>query len=139
MDDAGHAPSPPGGGKRRGGRPPVDSAQRRRPLSVRFSPAESDELTAAARAAGLPVSVYVRDRALGRPVRGPVPEVNRAAYAELARAAGNLNQLAAHANAGNVVDGAELRHVIEAVRDQVQTLRLALLGVPADAGTEGGA
>ena len=50
-----------------------------------------------------------------------IPAVNRDAYAELARAAANINQLARKANSGEVVD-------FDLVRAELATFRLALIG-----------
>jgi hypothetical protein len=47
----------------------------------------------------------------------PAPAINREAWAELARAAGNLNQLARHLNAGGFMhDGPELAAELEKFR-----------------------
>lgn len=51
-----------------------------------------------------------------------VPEVNRTAWAELARVAGNLNQLARHLNTGGA---AEVREVLA----EVQAVRQKLIGL----------
>jgi hypothetical protein len=56
-----------------------------------------------------------------------VPELNREAWRALARAVGNLNQLAHHANAGERV-GSELADELAEVRAQVAQLRKELVG-----------
>lgn len=50
-----------------------------------------------------------------------IPAVNRDAYAELARAAANLNQLAKKSNTGEVID-------FDQVRAELSKFRLALIG-----------
>lgn len=54
-----------------------------------------------------------------------VPEINREVYADLAKLAGNFNQLARAANAGRVVVPLPL---LKAVQDKLTRLRLELLG-----------
>lgn len=70
---------------------------------------------------------WMRVAAMGRRLPVGIPEVNREAWAALARTVGNINQLAHAANAGQpvVVDS----HLLAEVRDQVQALRRQLLGV----------
>jgi hypothetical protein len=58
-----------------------------------------------------------------------VPEVNREAYAELAKLAGNLNQLARAAHEGRAVVPFPL---LKATHDALNALRLELLGVGRD-------
>ncbi|MEP7452166.1 hypothetical protein [Phyllobacterium sp. SB3] len=131
-EDKGHTPPSPGGRKRRGGRPLVpDAERRRRSASIRFSPAESLDLAVAAGAAGLTLSAYLRARVLGHQVRGPVPELNRNAYSELARTTANLNQIAAHLNGGGAYSD-DLRRLLESAARETRGLRLALLGISED-------
>lgn len=103
--------------------------------TVRMTALEGAELAAHARQAGVSISKLIRQRSLGQ--RAPVaaaPELNRAAYAELARTAGNLNQLAHHLNqvqvAGQaqVIDLAQVRALLEKTIDQVGGLRADLIG-----------
>ncbi|MDT7953054.1 MAG: mobilization protein [Acetobacteraceae bacterium] len=111
----------------RGGRPRKAAEDKRTAtISVRLTPDERVRLTAWAGPAGL--AEYLRRAGLGRRARGRiVPELNREAWTELARALSNLNQLAHASNAGRTL-GPELAPLIESVRDQVAALRLSLLG-----------
>jgi hypothetical protein len=118
--------------RRRGGRPKGDpAAVRRTSIGVRVSAAEYDALRAKAEQMGLTPAQWLREAALARRLPSPpVPPINRQAYAELARLAANLNQLAHAAHTGRPVsvDSALLR----SLRDEVQRLRLALLGLTED-------
>lgn len=69
------------------------------------------------------VSTYVRETALGRTPAAAIPTINHDTYRELVRLGTNLNQIAHHLNAGNVVTlelgrrlSGELAHVAELVR-----------------------
>lgn len=74
---------------------------------------------------------YMRRRALRAPLPVVVPEVNRAAWVELGKLAGNLNQLVRRLNLGQVaaVQPADVATVAR-VEVQVQALRRALVGHP---------
>ena len=74
-------------------------------LGVKLTPDELEAAKASARSAGLSVSDYVRARILDKPVvaKSKVPQVNVKVYAELARSASNLNQLAHHLNEGRIM------------------------------------
>jgi len=94
-------------------------------------------------AVGIPeLGVYVRQAALSqRAPRAVVPEVNREAWWSLARATANLNQIAAHLNGGGRFDErgtARLTHLLDAVREEVRLLRLALTGPIRDDADDGG-
>lgn len=79
-----------------------------------------------AASAGLRPAAFVRAAALGIKLHA-VSEVNAARWAELARTCANLNQLAHHANAGQLVDVSP--DLLFSLYDEVQSLRQALLGV----------
>jgi hypothetical protein len=102
-----------------------DSCRRTRTIGVRVSPAELGGLEQKAAEAGLDLSSLLRAAGIACWIPPPpVPAVNLAEYAKLARLAGNVNQLAHQANAGHaVVDGGLLREVA----DEVRRLRLALV------------
>ena len=103
---------------------------RHKSLSIRLNSVEHGEVLRRADGSGLPPTVWIRRAALSRIVpRPPVPELNRAAYAELARLAGNLNQLTKAAHEGHVDIAPEF---IEKIRESVQELRLGLLGAGND-------
>lgn len=113
--------------KNRGGRKQLPANEVRAVrLQPGFSMPEIETLEARAEALGLGVIEYIRAAALGQQIKS-VPAVNRAAYAETAQLAGNLNQLSKKANEGGKVD-AELAQLLTKVYDNVQALRLALCG-----------
>ena len=95
-------------------------------IGVRVSPAELDALQAKAEQMGMTPAHWLREAALSRRLpTPPVPAINRAHYAELARLSGNINQLAKLANTGHpvTVDSAFLQRL----GTEVAQLRLALL------------
>lgn len=75
-----------------------------------------DEVSALDRRRGrMSRAAYLRAAALHRPPP-TVPEVNREQWAELARTAANLNQIAHRLNAGDALPLAEVRAALEAFR-----------------------
>lgn len=114
--------------KGRGGRPKAAQGERRgRTIGVRVNAAEWDTLQRKADCVGLPLSQWLRQVALSCIIPRPlVPEINREAYAELAKLAGNLNQLARMAHAGKAIVPFPL---LKATHDVLKRLRLSLLGV----------
>ena len=119
--------------KRRGGRPKGDpAAVRAATIGVRVSASEYETLKTKAEQMGMTPAQFLRDAALKRRLPSPpVPAVNRAEYAELARLAANLNQLTRAANEGRPVTVAEA--LLERLAGEVSRLRLALLGVEGEA------
>lgn len=114
--------------KGRGGRPKGDpSAVRASTIGVRVSAEEYAALRAKAEQMGMTPAHWLRDAALSRRLPSPpVPAINLDQYAELARLAANLNQLARAANEGRpvTVDAALLQRLAA----EVGRLRLALIG-----------
>lgn len=88
-------------------------------VSSRFSPSELATLDA--RRGKIPRGEYVRRCTFGTPPV-PIPEPNTQKYAELARVAGNINQLARAVNMGGLVDVGSL------VRE-LGVFRMRLLGI----------
>lgn len=131
QDGSRHTPPSPGGRKGRGGRPAKADSERLKTVPLRMTDSERQEAQEQANEAGLSLSAYLRARTLGKRVRSIVPAVNRAAYAELARTTANLNQIAAHLNAGGGTDTSVmgLRQLLEQAAQEVRILRLALLGI----------
>ena len=115
--------------KGKGGRPKIDpAAVRRSTIGVRVSEAEYTALRERAEEMGLTLAQWLRHAALTRRLPSPpVAAINREHYAELARLAGNLNQLAHHANEGQMVSVNE--DLLQQVSREVSRLRLALLGM----------
>ena len=112
------------------GRPKIPPENVRRSVSVRLNAAEWDNIRRKADAAGLTPTAWMRLAALSRQLpRQCIPEINREAYAKLAKLAGNLNQLARAANEGRAVVSFP---VLKATYDQVKRLRLELLGAADD-------
>ena len=114
--------------KGRGGRPRGDpSAVRASTIGVRVSAEEYAALRAKAEQMGMTPAHWLRDAALSRRLPSPpVPAINLDQYAELARLAANLNQLARAANEGRpvTVDAA----LLQRLAGEVGRLRLALIG-----------
>ncbi|GIK26486.1 MAG: hypothetical protein BroJett006_27320 [Betaproteobacteria bacterium] len=104
-------------------------------IKVRVSSEERLALEELARAARLPLSLLVRNAALGlkiEPAPPAAPEVNIEKYGELARLAGNLNQLTRHMNEGHILASdsqrLDLQDVLSRTLINVQHLRRELLG-----------
>ena len=121
------APTPPRRG--RGGRPKSEPGTGRlTTVSTRVSAAELAALQAKAAQMGMKTADWLRHAALSRRLpSAPVPEINRTQYAELARLASNLNQLAKAANREQIVVVNNV--LLTQVLAEVSTLRLALLGL----------
>jgi hypothetical protein len=106
------------------GRPLLPQEKIRRRLDLYLTEEERGDAQAKASQARMPLAVYCRSAILGHQVK-TLPPLRAEAYAELARVAANLNQLAKAANQGRVVDvSADL---LIAVYEQVQALRKELL------------
>jgi hypothetical protein len=116
-------PAPGGQGKkRRPGRPAAADPRER--ISLRLSGAEARALIDAAVAVGMPTTTYIRNAALGRRLI-VLPQINRAAWSELGRTSGLLNQAVAMAHAGRLPG--DLRPVLFDLAEQVRRLRLDLV------------
>ena len=118
------ADAPP---RRRGGRPKGDpAAVRVETIGVRVSPDEYAALRVKAEQMGMTPAQWLREAALTRRLPSPpVPAINREEYAELARLAGNLNQLTRLANTGEPVTLSEA--TVAELSEEVRRLRLALI------------
>ena len=118
---------PPHQARRKGGRPRLDPASVRAvTIGVRVSPPELAALQAKAVHMGMAPAQWLRHAALDRRLPpAPVPAVNREQYAELARLSANLNQLARHANHGEVVSVDV--DLLRCLSTEVRQLRLALI------------
>lgn len=89
-------------------------------LSVYFTAAEMERLKDAA--GEMQPAAYLRSLAFEEgPVR--VPEINKKAWSDLGRAAGNLNRIAMILNAQGRADAKE-------IKDALARFRRALIGVP---------
>lgn len=127
--------------KRRGRGPaPLDPADlRTHTVSVRLNAAELAELDHNRAPVRMQRGEYLRAASWGK-LPPTIPAINREAWANLARAVGNLNQFQAAINEGRAAGYPA--QTIEQLRDQVQQLRSELLGIqapasPSEAGNEG--
>lgn len=78
-------------------RPLMRESQLRRQFKTYFNEAELSAIEEKAHAAGLSVSTFIREAAIGKKIAA-IPTVNAQHWGELARLAGNINQLAKRAN-----------------------------------------
>lgn len=126
--ETGAGAAPARQGKAKGGRPKGDPAQLRgATIGVRVSAAEYAALRVKAEQMGMSPAQWLREAALSRRLPSPpVPPVNREQYAELARLAANLNQLARASNSGRAVTVTDA--LLNGLAAEVRRLRLALLG-----------
>jgi hypothetical protein len=116
--------------RRRRGPAPLDEIERRgHCVSVRLSAAELAALDERRAAVRMQRGAYLRAAALLR-LPPSVPEVNREAWASLARAAGNLNQIARHLAGGDAV-------VVSEIRAALAEFRRGLIGADLAAADEG--
>jgi hypothetical protein len=115
--------------KSAGGRPKGDPADLRlATIGVRVSAGEYASLRERAAQMQMTPAQWLREAALSRRLPSPpVAAINREQYAELARLAANLNQLAHLANEGGRVTVADT--LLTRVASETRQLRLALLGV----------
>lgn len=118
--------------KPKGGRPKGDPFDvRTATIGVRVSQPEYHAIKTKAEQMGMPPAQWLRDAALSRRLPSPpVPAINREQYAELARLSANLNQLARLANSGQLVT--VTNGLLERMTDEVNRLRLALIGTEKD-------
>lgn len=103
--------------KRKRGPSPKPGPKRTRRLNVFFTEDEYSELLSRVRSKWS-LSEYVRAQTIAgdTELSVSVPEINIKAYAELARAAGNLNQIARHLNGGSTIDLSQIQSELEAFR-----------------------
>lgn len=112
--------------KRRYGPTPKDASERRwHSVSCRLTDAELALVDA--RRGKVRRGEWLRLAALSKPPR-VVPEVNRAAWVDLARSASNLNQLTHALNGGSLPSSGDLSSVIADLRHDLDALRLAMIG-----------
>ncbi|EBY5440606.1 MULTISPECIES: plasmid mobilization protein [Enterobacteriaceae] len=112
--------------RRRRGPAPLDATDKRgHTVSVRLNDAELARLDSQRDAVQMQRGEYLRAAALHR-LPPTIPEVNREAWAALARTAANLNQIAHRLNAGDALPLAEVRATLDAFRRD-------LIGVKHDA------
>lgn len=110
------------------GRPLITAETLRTKIDCYFSLLEREEISAKARRAGLPISTFVRQSALGNKVSAPPSSGSVQKWVSLARTIGHFSQIAKHLNEGGRVDHDQLSSLLAEVKEQVQALRLDLLG-----------
>lgn len=90
----------------KGGRPRKDPLRLRGiQATVRFTPAEHQQLCLLAALHQVTIRQYLRDAALSRPLPPPAPSINEATYRELCRIGSNINQLTHLAHMGQPYPG----------------------------------
>jgi hypothetical protein len=115
----------------RRGRPRVPDVERRRiKVSINLNAGEAEQLSLKAEDAGMNCASYIRVAALGNTITA-VPAINREAYLDLSKLAGNLNQLMRHINSDKsvVVRGEQLSAGLDKLSAAVQALRASMMGV----------
>jgi len=114
-----------------GGRPKSDPATVRHiTIGVRVNEKEWGKLQTRSKHMGMSLAELLRTVALSRQLPAPpVPEVNRNCYAELAKLAVNLNQIARAANEGRCEINS---NVLLRLRQEVMILQKELLGMNTD-------
>lgn len=122
--------------RRHGPTPKPESEQRRHAVSCRLTDAELarlDELRGE-----VSRGEWLRLAAMAKPPR-IVPTVNKVAWADLARAAGNLNQITRAINEGKmpVKDVPSVGRAVMEVRAQLDAVRRLLIGQEAPDESEG--
>jgi hypothetical protein len=92
--------------------------------AVRFNRSEWEQVTTAAKSAGVAPAVYMRSTLLGKRPKARAKGVEREAVAQLARVGNNLNQIARKANAGGLEaeERAELSAALVEVRAIIEQL-----------------
>lgn len=102
--------------RRRRGPAPLNAAKKRNhTVSVRVNPAELAQLDALREKVSMQRGEYLRAAALHK-LPPTIPEINREAWAALARSAANLNQIAHKMNAGELPQVEQIREVLDALR-----------------------
>ncbi len=112
--------------KRRYG-PAPKSASDRRWHSVSCRLTDEELATLDARRGKVRRGEWLRLAALSKPPR-IVPELNRAAWVDLARSASNLNQITHAINSGSISSAGDLASVLDDLRHDLDALRLAMIG-----------
>jgi hypothetical protein len=89
-------------------------------LAVRLTPGERAVLAGRARVAGVPVSTYLRQAALARPLKRGRNRATHAGVEELGRLGRRLNQFAHAANVVHrIAAPEELAQLLEEIREKI--------------------
>lgn len=111
----------------RGGRPKLESQDRRKPYGVRLSERELHQVRERAKSEGMDVSTYCRQAILNSRPRSVVPAINRRAWFELSALSDAVVRLARQPERGHSPQDAEL---LEELCRLLKATRLELMGVP---------
>lgn len=120
---------PPKKKQRRGPKPLDPATKRMHTVSVRLNAEELERLDQKRKVSSMQRGEWLRAAALHR-LPPSIPELNREAWAVLARSAGNLNQLARTLNEGAGVNLTEIKTLLA-------DLRRSLIGARLDDESEG--
>lgn len=109
------------------GRPLLRGAMLRQKVDCYLAPGEKAAIEQKAKVAGLPLSTFLREAALGNRI-SPLPTINAQRWSELAPLQANINQLLRHLNQGlrAEVDPA----LVETLLHEVRALRSELMAAP---------
>lgn len=99
--------------------------KRKHQINCRVTDAELKKINSG-KPPGVTPGEWMRKKALDRKLPRTIPELNREAWADLARALGNLNQITKHLNQGNGNLSVAIAQV-EQLGTQIQKLRDQLL------------
>jgi hypothetical protein len=113
------------------GRPLLKSEHLRTKTYCYFKPLEKETITEKANLAGLSLSTFIRETALGKKITA-LPTGNIQHWQSLGRTTANLNQIAKQLNEGKLVNIDPLLLLVVELKEQVQALRLDLLDNPND-------
>ncbi len=116
----------PNSKNKRGPKPVAPSELRLHTVSVRLNSAELAELDTSRAPVKMQRGEYLRHASMGK-LPPTIPAVNREAWANLARTAGNLNQYQRQINEGAAHGHAP--ETIQLLAEQVQIMRRELLGI----------
>lgn len=101
----------------------------RKVFAIRVNDGELEAIKNQAKRSGMKAGAYVRHVALANTElcsKTTIPEINREAWASLARLSANLNQTQAAINAGKAV--AHPPGLLESIQKEVRATRLLLIG-----------
>ncbi len=109
----------------RGERPSQD---RCKPVTVRFTPFEHQQLMQAAAETGRSASDLIRETAAGITIHARPPAINHELLKELAAWGNNLNQITHKINSGNTPSTLEIMRAIEDCHQALDMIGLRMAG-----------
>lgn len=116
---------------KRGPHPKPESELKRHRIAFRVTDAERKKIDKG-RPDGMSRGEWCRHKVFSRKLPTPIPALNRKAWTKLSTAVANLNQISKSINQGLRSDLAEAE--LADLVDQVQAVRLRLLGIGGDEG-----